>query len=134
MEELKKKYGNKIKIVFKNFPLPFHVFAKKAAEAGFCAYEQGQKKFWMMYDKMFSDQSKLSETDLKKAAKLIGLDTKKFNSCLDSNKYSKQVEQDLAYGKQIGVKSTPTFFVNGQLINGAHPSKVFEDIIDPILN
>ncbi|MFZ8933474.1 MAG: DsbA family protein [Bacteriovoracaceae bacterium] len=134
MEELKKKYGNKIKIVFKNFPLPFHVFAKKAAEASLCAHEQGQKHFWKMYDKMFNDQSKLSEKDLKSTAKSIGLDMKKFNNCLDSSKYAKTVDQDLEYGKKIGVKSTPTFFVNGQLINGAHPKKVFEDIIDPLLN
>ncbi len=133
MDELKDKYGKKIKIVFKNFPLPFHINAKKAAEAGLCANEQGSENFWKMHDKMFNDQTNLDVKSLKDHAKKLGLNQDKFNKCLDSNKYAAAVEKDLEYGKKIGVKSTPTFFVNGQLVNGAHPKEVFVEIIDPLL-
>ncbi|MCB9062205.1 MAG: DsbA family protein [Halobacteriovoraceae bacterium] len=130
MTEIKKKYGNKVKIVFKNFPLPFHNNALIAAQSALCAHEQDSKNFWKMHDVMFADQAKLSESDLKESAKKLALDMTKFESCLSSKKYEKQVQMDMEEGKNIGVKSTPTFFVNGKLINGAHPVEVFSELID----
>jgi len=131
--EIKKKYGNKVKIVFKNFPLPFHKDAFKAAEAGLCANEQGQKHFWKLHDAMFAGQSELKVDGLKAKAKSIGLDMKKFDTCLSSSKYAANVKATMEEGKSIGVKSTPTFFVNGQLINGAQPLAVFSELIDEAL-
>lgn len=133
MNQVKKKYGDKVKIVFKHFPLPFHINAKKAAEAAMCSFEQSNDKFWKMHDRFFDDQSKLNISEIKATAKEIGLDVKKFNDCLDSGKYASHVEKDLEYGKQIGVKSTPTFFVNGKMVNGAHPIDVFDEIIKEAL-
>ena len=130
LKEVKDKYGKKVKVSFKQYPLPFHNQAKGAANAALCAYEQGNDKFWRMHDAMFADQSKLSIDDLKKTAKSLGLDTAKFNKCVDGNKYASQVEADIEYGSKNGVKSTPTFFVNGQLISGAQPIEVFTEIID----
>ncbi|MBT3586450.1 MAG: DsbA family protein [Halobacteriovoraceae bacterium] len=128
--EIKKKYGKKVKIVFKNFPLPFHNHAELAAEAGLCANEQGSRFFWKYHDKVFGDQSKLAKDGLVSSAKAIGLDGKKFTACLDSRKFRAQVKQDMEDGKASGVKSTPTFFVNGKMINGAHPVDVFSELID----
>ncbi|MEK6625178.1 MAG: DsbA family protein [Bdellovibrionota bacterium] len=128
--ELKKKYGNKLKVVFKNFPLPFHKQAMPAALAGLCANEQGTDKFWKMHDKMFGDQSKLEIADLKATAKSIGLDTKKFDDCLDTSKYEAAITKDMEQGQIIEVKSTPTFFVNGRIINGAREVEFFSDLID----
>lgn len=128
--QLKEKYGKKIKVVFKNFPLPFHTQAKQAAVAGLCAHEQGKEKFWDMHDKMFADQTKLDRGSLIETAKSIGLDETKFTSCLDSNKYLSKVEADMNHGQEVGVQSTPTFFVNGMLVNGAQPVEVFSEIID----
>lgn len=130
IDGLKKKYGNKIKIAFKNFPLPFHNQAKGAAVAGLCAQEQSNDKFWKLHDTMFADQTKLDTDSLKITAKNIGLDLKKFSDCLDTNKYSNKIDEDIESGKKIGVKSTPTFFVNGKLISGAQPIEVFSEIID----
>lgn len=131
LKELKSKYGDKIQVAFRNFPLPFHSHAKIAAVAGLCAREQGDDKFWKMHDTMFANQhEKLDKGNLKNLAKKIGLDSGKFDSCLDSEKYMAKVEEDMKYGQEVGVKSTPTFFVNGQLVNGAQSLEVFSEIID----
>ncbi len=128
--DLKEKYGPKIKVVFKNFPLPFHKQAKGAAVAGLCANEQGADYFWKMHDAMFEDQAALGTAELKKTAQKLGLDNKIFDKCLDSNKYLAQVDKDMVQGQKIGVKSTPTFFVNGKVISGAQPLEVFSELID----
>lgn len=130
VSELEKKYGKKVKIVFKNFPLPFHAQAKIAAEAALCAKDQDAKAFWKLHDVMFQDQSKLDRDNLISSAKKIGLKDKVFTECLDGGKFKAKVEADMNEGQAIGVKSTPTFFVNGQLIAGAQPIEVFSEIID----
>ncbi len=130
IHKLQKKYGNKIKIVFKQYPLPFHTNARGAAEAALCANEQGTTYFWKMHDKMFEDQSKLAPDELLKTAKGIGLNSKKFSECVTTHRMHKTVEANIADGKKVGVQSTPTFFVNGQLVSGALPVSVFSEIID----
>ncbi|MCT4642709.1 MAG: thioredoxin domain-containing protein [Bacteriovoracaceae bacterium] len=130
LKDIQKKYGSKVKIVFKQYPLPFHNQAKSAAVAALCANEQGMRKFWDMHDAMFADQSKLSKKDLKQTAKKIGLDQTKFDKCLDSNKYLAKVEAEIKEGSKVSVQSTPTFFVNGKQINGVQPNEVFFGLID----
>lgn len=134
LNQLKKKYGNKIKVVFKNFPLPFHNHAEDAAVAGLCANEQGSNYFWKMHDQMFANQDALDNDGLKKTAKKIGLKMDQFEKCLSEKKYLSQVKSDMEEGRKIKVKSTPTFFINGQLINGAQPVEVFSEIIDEELS
>ncbi len=128
--EIKKKYGNKVRVVFKNFPLPFHNQAEGAAVAGLCANEQSAELFWKMHDEMFAHQDQLDVESLKKAAKKLGAKADQFDQCLSSNKYLDQVKADIEEGKKYKVKSTPTFFVNGQMINGAQPIETFSEIID----
>lgn len=130
LRQIKKKYGSKVKVAFKQFPLPFHSQAKDAAIAALCANEQNTKYFWAMHDAMFADQSKLKIEDLKATAKKIGVDSKTFDECLDNKKYAAQVDKDMEEGKNNGVKSTPTFYVNGQQVTGAQPLEVFSEIID----
>lgn len=130
LKDIKKKYGNKVKVAFKNFPLPFHNHAEKAAVAGLCANEQGTDYFWKMHDEMFANQDNLDAEGLKKTAKKIGLKMDAFEKCFAENKYLSQVKADMEEGKKIKVKSTPTFFINGKLINGAQPLEVFSEIID----
>ncbi|WP_127714392.1 DsbA family protein [Halobacteriovorax sp. HLS] len=130
MHEIKKKYGNKVKIVFKDFPLPFHNHAKLAAQAGLCVHEQDKGKFWTMHDKMFADQTKLDREGLVNSAKSLKIKMDQFTKCLDTGKYASKVEATMEEGKSVGVKSTPTFFVNGKMINGAHPVEVFSELID----
>jgi protein-disulfide isomerase len=132
--ELKKKYGSKIKVAFKHFPLPMHREARPASEASMCVNEQSADKFWKYHDLVFKNQDKLDDASLAKYAKDVGADAKKFEDCYKSGKYKEAVQKDLDYGEKIGVKSTPTFFVNGQLIAGAVPIESFSEIIDEELN
>jgi protein-disulfide isomerase len=134
LKEIKKKYGNKVRIAFKNFPLPFHNHAEQAAVAGLCANEQGTDYFWKMHDEMFARQDALDMEGLKKAAKKLGLKADQFDPCLTNKKYLAQVQADMADGQKLKVKSTPTFFINGQLINGAQPLEVFTELIEEELN
>jgi protein-disulfide isomerase len=121
-------YGDKIHFVYRHYPLPNHPNARPAAEAAACAGDQG--KFWPYHDKLFEDPSKLGQSDLKRNAATLGLDTAKFDSCLDSRKQKDVVDADLLAGQEAGVDGTPAFFINGRMISGAQPFEVFKKIID----
>ncbi len=128
VKTVKDKYGDKIRLVYLDFPLGMHAHAMDAARAGRCAGEQG--KFWELHDAMFADQSKLAPADLKADAKRLGLDTKAFDTCFDANKYDASIHKNMSQGQALGVTATPTFFVNGRQILGAQPAEQFEQIID----
>jgi protein-disulfide isomerase len=130
---LKKKYGSKVKLAFRHFPLPMHHDAKPAAEASMCMNDQSTDKFWKFHDLAFKNQTNLDKASLDKYAKEAGADMKKFDECVTAKKFAEYVQSDVAYGEKIGVKSTPTFFVNGQLVSGAVPIEQFSEIIDEAL-
>jgi len=131
VNELAKKYGNKIQIAFKHYPLPFHPQAKPASEMALCVKKQGgDDKFWKFHDVAFKNQEKLDNESLLKYAKDVGADQAKTKECFDKGEFKAQVEADMAYGNKIGVRSTPTFFVNGQLVAGALPIEQFSEMID----
>ncbi|MAZ47579.1 MAG: hypothetical protein CME65_03395 [Halobacteriovoraceae bacterium] len=130
LKQLKDKYGSKIKVAMKQFPLPFHTQARGASIAALCVNEQDTAKFWKMHDELFADQSKLSAEDLKSTAKSLGVDMDKYETCVSQKTYEKQVNADIEQGKNLGVKSTPTFFVNGQLVRGVMPVEEFSELID----
>jgi protein-disulfide isomerase len=125
---LRAKYGDKIRLVHMDFPLPFHSHALDAAKAGRCANEQG--KFWQFRDALFADQSKLAPADLKATAKTLGLNTGQFNACFDKAKYDSEIKSDQAAGEKVGVDGTPAFFIDGRPVTGAQPIPKFEEIID----
>jgi len=128
LEQVRKTYGDQVKIVFKDFPLPNHPQAPKASEAGHCANEQG--KYWELHDLMFANQRALNVPDLKQYASGLGLDMGKFNQCLDSGKHASLVASGLAQGERMGVNSTPTLYINGRVLIGAQPFEAFKQIID----
>jgi protein-disulfide isomerase len=128
LKEVRKKYGDKVRLVYRDYPLRNHANAQKAAEAGRCANEQN--KFWEFHDAMFANQSKLGSVDLKATAARLGADTGKFNRCLDDGKYAAQVSRDVSDGNSLGVDGTPAFFVNGRSLTGAQPARTFEGVID----
>jgi len=129
MSELRKTYGDKVRIVFRQFPVPGHTQARKAGEASLCADEQG--KFWEMHDLMYGEQSKLAVEDLKqKAATIAELDAEAFDECLDSEKYAQAVADDYRAGTRLGISGTPTFFINGRFVSGAVGIETFTEIID----
>jgi protein-disulfide isomerase len=121
-------YGDRIRFVYRHFPLGNHPNAKPAAEASQCAAEQG--KFWEYHDALFANPSKLADGDLKQRAAELALDTAKFNACVDTHKYKTQVEADMKAGEEAGVNGTPAFFINGRMISGAQPFDAFKRVID----
>ncbi len=121
----------KVKMAYRHFPLGFHANAKPAAMASECAREQGgDGMFYKMHDKIYADQQNLSVDNLKKWAVEMGLKADQFNTCLDSKKFEKQVDADLAEAQSYGVNGTPAFFINGRLISGAQPFAAFKTVID----
>jgi protein-disulfide isomerase len=132
LREIREKYDEQIRIVFRDFPLSGEGTPSfLAAEAAECADEQG--KFWEMHDIMFARQHRISGTDgLEDLAREIGLDTELFEACLASGKYTDEVKKDRADGEAYGVMGTPTFFVNGRMIVGGSTVS-FEEAIDSIL-
>jgi protein-disulfide isomerase len=128
MKQIEDTYKNKVRIAFKNLPLPFHDHAQMAAEASLAAHEQG--KFWEYHDKLFANQQALDRASLEKYAAEIGLNVAKFKAGLDSGKFKKQVEDDAKLGGSIGATGTPTFFVNGKVLVGAQPFDKFKEMID----
>ena len=116
-----------VKIVYRDLPLSFHDNAQKAAEAGECAHDQG--KFWEYHDKLFANQDSLGVDSLKKYAADLGLDVEEFNQCLDSGKYSQEVQEDAQAAQQQGISGTPGFVINGQVLSGAQPFSKFQQTI-----
>ncbi|MFC1648443.1 DsbA family protein [Nanoarchaeota archaeon] len=131
MPQIQKEYidTGKVKLVFRDFPLnQIHPLAQKASEAAECADDQG--KFWEMHDILFENPNALDVASLKQHAADLGMDTDDFDDCLDSGKYTDEVNKDLADGRAAGVSGTPSFFINGKKIVGAHPFATFQQAID----
>lgn len=128
LDEVKKKYGDKVRIVFRQYPLNFHQHAQKAAEASLCAHEQG--KFWELHDAMFQNQQALAVEQLKAKAAELGMNAEQFNSCLDGGKYAAQVKADFDEGAKAGVNGTPAMFINGRFLSGAQPLNEITKVID----
>lgn len=127
VEEVRKVYGDKVRIAYRNYPLPFHANARPAAQAALCANEQG--KFWDYHDKVMAAKD-LSAANLQQLASDTGLDRKKFDDCVAAERYKDQIDKDLAAGQAAGVNGTPAFFINGRLLDGAQPFEKFQEIID----
>ena len=125
---MRETYGDKVRWVFRHFPLDFHAQAEKAGEAAACAGEQG--KFWEMHDLLWANTAKLQVADLKAHAATLGLDAASFGQCLDSGRHAGLVEADLQAGQGYGVSGTPAFFVNGRPLVGAQPFDAFAQVID----
>lgn len=126
--QLRQEYGDKIRFVFRDFPLSsIHPNATPAAEAANCANEQGA--FWQFHDLLFSSSELGDEIYLQYAANL-GLNVQEFQECYASGRFSQEVAGDYQYASQLGVRSTPTFFINGLPVVGAQPYEVFKQVIE----
>jgi protein-disulfide isomerase len=122
-------YPGQIRFVYRNLPLPatMHPDAMSAAVASLCANDQNA--YWDYHEKLFSSDTLGEETYIQYATDL-GLNVEDFTACLSSGKHDDFIEQDMAFSSNLGVQSTPTFFVNGMAIVGAQPLSSFTQIID----
>jgi protein-disulfide isomerase len=125
---VRESYGDKVRWVFRHFPLSFHPYAEKAGEAAACAGDQG--RFWEMHDALWAHNTRLELADLKGYASAMGLDAAAFGQCLDSGRHAGLVGRDTEAGASYGVSGTPAFFVNGRPLVGAQPFEAFQQVID----
>jgi len=122
-------YPGQIRLVYRNLPLTsIHPDAMSAAVASMCANEQGA--YWPYHDKLFSDAYGLNKDAYVKYASDLGLDTSAFATCIDSGKFDDFIQKDSDFALNLGVRSTPTFFINGLAVVGAQPLDVFKQVID----
>jgi protein-disulfide isomerase len=128
IDQVMKEYAGKVRVAWRNMPLPFHKDAKPAALAAMAANQQG--KFWQMHDILFKNQKALGAADLEKYAQEIGLNMAKFKAAIADKKLSDAIEEDAAMGGKIGARGTPAFFINGTFLSGARPFDQFKARID----
>jgi protein-disulfide isomerase len=129
LKDLEAKYGDKVKLVFRDFPIEqLHPGARKAHEAARCASEQG--KFWAYHDVLFDKAPQTSANDLKADAREVGLDLAKFDQCVASGKHKELVQKDIDEGTRLGVNGTPAFFINGVALSGAQPLDTFMSVVE----
>ena len=126
-----KEYDGRVRLVFKDLPLPFHDKARPAHEAARCAAEAG--KFWPYHDRLFAEQPAFEREHLIAYAVDLGMDRAAFVRCLDERRFADAVEADVAQARALGINGTPTFIVNGRKLVGAHPIETFRTVIDEAL-
>jgi protein-disulfide isomerase len=132
--EVIKNYGDKVKFVWRDKPLPMHPDAPLAGEAAREALKQkGPDGFWKMHKKMMENQQKLKREDLEGYAKEVGLDMDKLKVALDTHVHKPAMDVDDKAGTDIGISGTPAFLINGYYISGAQPYQKFKKLIDRAL-
>ncbi|MCK7526851.1 MAG: DsbA family protein [Ignavibacteriales bacterium] len=127
-EPLLNAYPGKIRMVYRHLPLTsIHPDAFPAAEAAMCAGEQNS--YWPFHEKLFSSDA-LGSAVYTQYAQELGLDMTAYGSCITERRYQEAVQADLDFAVNLGVRSTPTFFINGLAIVGAQPLDIFRQVID----
>lgn len=130
-KQLVDEYKGKVRIAFRQHPLPMHKQAMPAAKASLAAHQQG--KFWEYHDLLFANQKNLAEDNLIKLAQQAGLNVPKFTKAMKSTQFDKQIQDDVNFAMKAGASGTPAFFVNGVYLKGAKPITAFREVIDKIL-
>ena len=125
------EYRGRVRLVYKDFPLPGHTLAPMAHEAARCA--GAASKYWEYHDRLFQAQPNFVRADLLRYASDLGIPPEPFAQCLDAGRFRKLVDADVEQGRGLDVDGTPTFFINGQRIEGAAPFETFKAVIDEAL-
>lgn len=129
IREISLKYRNNVKIIYRDYPL--HDNSINLAMASRCAGEQGL--FWVMHDKLFQNQGSTSEDNISLFAEQIGADIERFKKCQTEQKYITAIQKDYADGQKLGIRGTPTWFINGYKIEGDIPYSSFINTIEKLI-
>jgi protein-disulfide isomerase len=136
LDQIEERFGNRVRLVWRNYPLPFHQNAMPAAQAALEVYEQGgNDKFWAYHDLLFENQRSLDRASLERFAEQVGgIDMAQFRAALDNNEHRAAVQADMQAVQEAGARiGTPSFFINGRLLQGAQPFPAFEAAINRAL-
>jgi protein-disulfide isomerase len=128
VDEVLKRYPGRVRFVHQEYPLAQHPRAFAAAVAARCANEQG--RFWEFHRSLMTEPGDFADADLKRRAEQFGMDAAKLQDCLGSGRFDADVRKAFAAGAEIGVSSTPTFFVNGRRLTGAVPFETMRELIE----
>jgi protein-disulfide isomerase len=128
VQQLEKDYGDKLRVVMKQNPLPMHSNARPAAVAALAAGRQD--KYWEMHRKLFANQQALDEASLEKHARELGLDVSSWKRDIADPKLQAVIQNDQSLASSLGANGTPGFFINGRKLEGAQPIDSFKRIID----
>lgn len=131
---IKKKYGDKIRVVYKHFPLDMHKNAKNAALTSICIQEQKPIAFWEFYEDSLNLYNNLEKDTLYKLVKNSKVNLEEFKNCMERPTTEALLNLDIELGNRIGLQSTPVFFINGEMIKGNVSQEHFEEVIDYYLN
>jgi len=126
-----KEYDGRLRLIFKDLPLPSHELARPAHEAARCAGALG--RYWPYHDRLFANQPKFERADLLRYAAEVGLPGDAFAACLEARRFAPAVEADVEQARALGVRGTPTFVINGRVVAGALPPEDFRRLIDEAL-
>lgn len=132
VRELRQIYQDRVKWIFKDFPMPSHQRARGAALAARCAAEQG--KFWQYQDLLFASQEELSPEHLTQLAVELGLEMEPFGQCVQAGKFQARIDKDIEQARKFGFNTTPTFVINHRVVSGVPPATRFRQIIDEELD
>ncbi len=124
------QYRDKIRFVFKHFPLQYHKNAYQASQAALCAEKQG--KFWEYHTKLFTGT--LEQKDLESYAVDVRLNRNEFNECMSRNEFNAKIENDMNMGTSAGVEGTPTLFLNGKPIKAKLTVPFLNDLLTKVIN
>ncbi|HJL18196.1 MAG TPA: thioredoxin domain-containing protein [Sandaracinaceae bacterium LLY-WYZ-13_1] len=132
VDQIRERYGDDVRVVFKHNPLPFHDNAMPAAQAAVEVQEQlGDEAFWQFHDTLFENQRQLSRENLEQwASELRGIDMAQFRAALDNNEHREAIQRDQQLARSLGASGTPAFFINGRNLRGAQPFPAFQSVID----
>ena len=130
IDTIVQQYGDKLLYAYRYFPLTQHPYSTQAAIAAEAANRQG--KFWELHDQLFADQDQLSDATVQKDAQKLGLNMDQFNKDLKDTAISDIVAKGVSDGNKFGVNATPTFFLNGKMLNAISPQDLQQAVIDAI--
>jgi protein-disulfide isomerase len=132
VSHLKAHYADKVRLVFRQFPLSFHKQAKLAAEAALVAQASG--KFWEYHDQLFKNQDKLELDALSSYAQNVGLEPVSFREKLEEHAYVDRIQTDLQLGERVNVQGTPTLFINGKRSSNATSTETVVSEVESALS
>jgi protein-disulfide isomerase len=127
LDALRPRYGDRLQVVFKHFPLGSDAEALLPHEAALAAAEQA--RFWAMHDRLFAQQGSLGREAILRVAREIGLDEARFSAALGAKRLRPQIERDLAEARALKVRAAPTFFVDGLKVEGLQTLETMEQIV-----
>ena len=132
IRSLLNEFPDDVRLVYRHFPLrTIHPLAQDLAHASMCAHDQG--KFWAFHDQLFIQQESVTRENLDRIAQQVGLDTRAFRRCQDSNRFKEAVDADFADAVSLGGRGTPTWVVNGGRLEGVLPIDIWRDIVRELL-